>query len=351
MAVRRGRREIRLASRPDVDGLRAVAVLAVVAFHYFPGTLPGGFVGVDIFFVISGFLISQIIMGGLEQGTFSFGGFYARRVRRIFPALLLVLAASLVFGWIALLTNEYEQLGGHAAASAAFVANFVFWNESGYFDNAALTKPLLHLWSLSSSDPLYSYVSAPAVDMALRAIEDTKSVETVVIAAAARALFGLANDTSIADLPASGNYLSALHGLDASVSRLVAAGKRVILLVDNPTLPHVEDCLGRKTSSALVNGLLAAPANPQCQITIPRHLELSRQYRDLLEAVRARHPSEVSLFDTVPILCDSEAGVCTAMRDGRLLYGLTDHISEYGSVLVGRALNARLRPAGAERAQ
>lgn len=666
MAGRRATRELHPPYRPDVDGLRAVAVLSVVVFHFFPNTLVGGFVGVDVFFVISGFLISRIIIGGLEQGTFSFAGFYARRVRRIFPALLLVLAASLAFGWIALLTNEYEQLGGHAAASAAFVANFVFWNESGYFDNAAFTKPLLHLWSLSveeqfyiywplflwlawrrrigllrvaiviallsfaanvivtardpvaafyspftrfwelmlgaviahaalhvrpaprvaalapfasvlggalvlagvvfigernfpgwqallptagaallilagplaplnrtllstplmvgigrisyplylwhwpllafarivhgelgmgmkamllvatvvlailtyqlverpvqsttrrapvnallcvlmaafggtgllvaaqegleqravvqanlrlertarwppftapcssmaatqkslfqcqvdmrepprfallgdskagalfpglfrtsapggtwlfvgsgasgpllpviSGDPLYSYVSAPAVDMALRTIEDTKSVETVVIAAAARALFGLANDSSIADLPASGNYGAAFHGLDASVSRLVAAGKRVILLVDNPTLPHMEDCLGRKTSSELVNGLLAAPANPQCRITVARHLELSRRYRDLLEAVRARHPREVSVFDTIPILCDSEAGVCTAMRDGRLLYGVTDHISEYASLLVGRELNAQLRPAGAGRA-
>src|SRR4051812_31454827 len=134
--------------RADIDGLRGIAVISVVVFHLFPSALPGGFVGVDIFFVISGYLISQIIMMGLERKDFSFRGFYSRRARRIYPAMILVVAASLAFGWTALFTGEYAQLGKHAAAGAAFVSNFVLWSESGYFDNAAITKPLLHLWSL-----------------------------------------------------------------------------------------------------------------------------------------------------------------------------------------------------------
>lgn len=141
--------------RPDIDGLRAVAVLSVVVFHAFPDWLQGGFIGVDIFFVISGYLISTILFENLERGTFSFQEFYVRRIKRIFPALLLVLVACLVFGWFALYPDEYQQLGTHLAAGAGFLANFIFWGESGYFDNAADTKPLLHLWSLGIEEQFY----------------------------------------------------------------------------------------------------------------------------------------------------------------------------------------------------
>ncbi len=141
--------------RPDIDGLRAVAVLAVVAFHAFPSWVRGGFIGVDVFFVISGYLISTIIFDNLDKGTFSFTEFYARRIKRIFPALLLVLIACFAFGWFALLADEYKQLGKHIAASAGFISNFTLWNEAGYFDNSAETKPLLHLWSLGIEEQFY----------------------------------------------------------------------------------------------------------------------------------------------------------------------------------------------------
>jgi peptidoglycan/LPS O-acetylase OafA/YrhL len=134
--------------RADIDGLRAIAVLSVVGFHAFPKWVKGGFIGVDIFFVISGFLISTIVFDNLERNRFSFVEFYSRRVKRIFPALLLVLIASFAFGWFALPPDEYKQLGKHIAAGAGFISNLVLWNESGYFDDAAETKPLLHLWSL-----------------------------------------------------------------------------------------------------------------------------------------------------------------------------------------------------------
>ncbi|WNB75693.1 acyltransferase family protein [Methylomonas koyamae] len=141
--------------RPDIDGLRAVAVLSVVVFHAFPNGLKGGFIGVDIFFVISGYLISSIIFQNLEKGTFSFGEFYARRVKRIFPSLILVLAASYAFGWFALFADEYKELGKHIAAGAGFVSNFILWGEDGYFDYSAETKPLLHLWSLGIEEQFY----------------------------------------------------------------------------------------------------------------------------------------------------------------------------------------------------
>ncbi len=125
------------AYRPDIDGLRAVAVSSVVLYHAFPRVLPGGFIGVDIFFVISGFLISTILFNSLEQNRFSFLDFYSRRARRIFPGLVLVLLVCLLFGWFMLLTDEYERLGKHVAAGAAFLSNFVLWGDSGYFDVTA----------------------------------------------------------------------------------------------------------------------------------------------------------------------------------------------------------------------
>ena len=141
--------------RPDIDGLRAIAVVSVVVFHAFPSLAHGGFVGVDIFFVISGFLISKHIWEELGTGTFSIRTFYARRVRRIFPALSVVLLACLMMGFVILTPAEYEQLGKHVVAGALFLSNIVLWKEAGYFDNAADTKPLLHLWSLGIEEQFY----------------------------------------------------------------------------------------------------------------------------------------------------------------------------------------------------
>ncbi len=143
------------AYRADVDGLRAVAVLAVLMFHGFPGAARGGFAGVDVFFVISGFLISGIILEGLSSDRFSFADFYWRRMRRIFPALIVVLSACLALGWLALLPDEFAALGKHVAAGAAFVSNLALWREAGYFDTAAELKPLLHLWSLGVEEQYY----------------------------------------------------------------------------------------------------------------------------------------------------------------------------------------------------
>jgi peptidoglycan/LPS O-acetylase OafA/YrhL len=141
--------------RPDIDGLRAVAILSVLVFHVSSAALPGGFVGVDIFFVISGFLISGIIFRSLARNSFSYVDFYVRRIKRIFPALLLVLCTVWFAGWAMLFSDEFEQLGKHVAAGAAFVSNVALWKESGYFDAAAYSKPLLHLWSLGIEEQFY----------------------------------------------------------------------------------------------------------------------------------------------------------------------------------------------------
>ena len=144
-----------LAYRADVDGLRAIAVLAVVGFHASPETIPGGFIGVDVFFVISGFLISSLIVKRLNDGNFSFLEFYARRVRRIFPALTIVLLAILTLGWFTLLPTEFLSLGKHTMAAAAFAANILNYFEAGYFDAPASSKPLLHIWSLGVEEQFY----------------------------------------------------------------------------------------------------------------------------------------------------------------------------------------------------
>lgn len=141
--------------RPDIDGLRALAVVSVVSFHAFPSVVQGGFVGVDIFFVISGFLISSVLFSEMTESRFSFARFFERRVRRIFPALVVCLAVVLAYGFVALMPFELAQLGKHVFFGASFLSNIALWSEIGYFDTAASLKPLLHLWSLGVEEQFY----------------------------------------------------------------------------------------------------------------------------------------------------------------------------------------------------
>ncbi len=143
------------AYRPDIDGLRAFAVLAVVGYHAFPEMFPGGFIGVDVFFVISGYLISGIVLTDLRRGTFSLWIFYQRRIRRIVPALIIVLLTALAAGWFVLFPDEYRALGKHVFGGVLFVDNFLLWQEAGYFDSEVKAKPLLHLWSLGIEEQFY----------------------------------------------------------------------------------------------------------------------------------------------------------------------------------------------------
>src|SRR5690606_16075614 len=122
--------------RADIDGLRAIAILLVLTFHAFPSAMPGGFIGVDVFFVISGYLITGIVLRGLEKDTFSFLHFYVQRARRLLPALALLLPATLIAGWIWLWPQEYEQLSRHVAAARVFPLTIVLWTVAGDFDPA-----------------------------------------------------------------------------------------------------------------------------------------------------------------------------------------------------------------------
>ncbi|SHN82325.1 acyltransferase family protein [Bradyrhizobium erythrophlei] len=141
--------------RPDIDGLRAFAVVSVVLYHAFPKAVRGGYIGVDVFFVISGFLISSILLKEMSDRSFTFSRFYGRRVRRIFPALAVCLTGVLAYGFVCLLPSEFMQLGKHVFFGAAFLSNIAIWSEAGYFDIAATLKPLLHLWSLGIEEQFY----------------------------------------------------------------------------------------------------------------------------------------------------------------------------------------------------
>ncbi|HDW2632164.1 TPA: acyltransferase [Escherichia coli] len=651
--------------RPDIDGLRAIAVLSVVVFHYFPAALPGGFVGVDIFFVISGYLIGTIIYRDIKEQSFSFKEFYIRRALRIFPALIVVLSFCFWFGWQTLYKDEMAALGKHIASGAGFISNLVSWSESGYFDKDSAVKPLLHLWSLgveeqfyliipilmiaSSSvllsirnvavvtllasflyclwsmvydptanyysplsrfwelmagvllaihsvdggklvklnhnannimsalglitlalsitfinenmlfpgyiasmpvigsmliiaagpsaivnrhilslspvvfvglisyplylwhwplisfariihgeapsaevsfiamtsafilsvgtyylierpirfgiklskpskavalttilgailglgvytynsnglsdrffvkensgrdsafdggdpnlavrgcqewsqkqkddipicmhdkrgpssygligdsksmalypglmrttiegkywtyaggnktdsgrrtatvpvltdDPLYQIYQAPS-KAALDVLANNKDIKFVVYVVATRAIFQLSRDYHINDLPTTKNYDVAYKGLMVGVDKLISSGKKVVLVVDNPTLPHPEDCMVRKTGFDFINNMLVKE-NKNCSISLDKHRNLSAIYLRLLNDIKQNHPNKIYIFDMVPLLCEN--GTCGQTKDGRYLYGSTDHISDYASGIVGKELN------------
>ena len=141
--------------RPDIDGLRAIAILAVVFYHYFPLLIPGGYIGVDIFFVISGYLITRIIYLQVENCSFSIIDFYEKRIKRIFPALIAVLLFSIVFAKIILLKDEYQNFKDSIFYVSIFLSNYGYYKESGYFDTSSDSKALLHLWSLAIEMQFY----------------------------------------------------------------------------------------------------------------------------------------------------------------------------------------------------
>jgi peptidoglycan/LPS O-acetylase OafA/YrhL len=145
--------------RPDIQGLRAIAVLAVIFFHYNSSWLPGGFAGVDVFFVISGYVITKSLTAHIDKHGFRFSPyikqFYRKRILRIFPALLVVLSATLVAGWFLLMPDEYLRLGASAALSSVGLGNVYFFRHTDYFDPAAEREPLLHMWSLGVEEQFY----------------------------------------------------------------------------------------------------------------------------------------------------------------------------------------------------
>ncbi len=170
-----------VAYRPDIDGLRAIAVLSVVLYHFEIGGVKGGFVGVDVFFVISGYLITGIIRSELAKGEFTLARFYERRARRIFPALFVMLLATMVAGLFLLLPSDLARLGQATIATILFVSNVLYYRQSGYFDEVADFNPLLHTWSLGVEEQFY--VGLPLLLVAVCRFRPQWTVRVVALCA------------------------------------------------------------------------------------------------------------------------------------------------------------------------
>ncbi|MGR5450432.1 acyltransferase family protein [Vibrio sp. PNB22_3_1] len=165
--------------RNDINGLRAIAVIAVVLFHFNPSWVPGGFTGVDVFFVLSGFLMTGIIFRGLENNNFNLFKFYVARANRIIPALAVLCLVLLIFGWFYLTHVDYSSLGRHVVSSIVFLSNVTYWSESGYFDAASNEKWLLHTWSLSVEWQFY--ILYPIVLIALKRYISLENLKRLII--------------------------------------------------------------------------------------------------------------------------------------------------------------------------
>jgi len=189
--------------RPEVDGLRAVAVVPVVLFHAGSGLFAGGFIGVDVFFVISGYLITSIILEDVEAGTFSFRRFYERRARRILPALLLVCLVCIPIAWVVLLPHQLQEFAESLVAVVTFTSNIIFWQQSGYFATSAELNPLLHTWSLAVEEQYYLLFPLLVV---LCCKSDGRKLRTVLIAIAAVSLLA-AHLMTVLDARSAAFYL------------------------------------------------------------------------------------------------------------------------------------------------
>ncbi len=170
--------------RKDINGLRAIAIISVMLFHFNSNWLPGGFAGVDVFFVISGFLMTGIIFRGLEINDFSIIKFYISRANRIIPALAVLCTVLVIFGWFYLTAYDYKALGKHIGSSMTFISNIVYWKEDGYFSSSSLEKWLLHTWSLSTEWQFYILYPLVLVTlqkfMSLKSIKLTLSIATIL---------------------------------------------------------------------------------------------------------------------------------------------------------------------------
>lgn len=187
--------------RADIDGLRAIAVILVLIFHAFPAALPGGYVGVDVFFVISGYVITRKYYPEILNRQFSYRSFYAARTRRLLPALSIVTLSTLAIGSFILLPFKYESLGLQAVAGSFFFPNILAWSQAGYFDPVAETKPLLHLWSLGVEEQFYIVWPVLLIAVSKRPRLATAALISVALTSLAICVY------STTHLPVSSYYL------------------------------------------------------------------------------------------------------------------------------------------------
>ena len=208
--------------RKEIDGLRAIAVLLVVVYHGFPNFLKGGFLGVDIFFVLSGFLITGIIGTDLNAAGFNLQQFYFNRIRRIFPALLVVMMTVLVAGWFVLRQEEYIQLGNETLAGSFFYSNFLYLSQNNYFDVASDLKPFLHLWSLSIEEQFY--LLYPFVLLFLNRFFKNRRIQMAAISILAIASFAFC--FLIADSPSRAFFLPMARWWELLLGGILALSTR-----------------------------------------------------------------------------------------------------------------------------
>jgi hypothetical protein len=165
-----------------------------------------------------------------------------------------------------------------------------------------------------------------------------KDIEVVVFSTATRILFLLENIYSIDDLPASKNFDIAFAGLDQAAGDLIRSGKKVVITIDNPTLKDPKQCISRITAVPLLNQLLTVNPIPGCSISYDHHLELSKQYRQLLEKLKVKYPNDIYIFDSLDLLCDMDNRICSSSSEGRSLYSYSDHISQHASFRIAKKL-------------
>ncbi|GGD09754.1 acyltransferase family protein [Aquisalinus flavus] len=203
--------------RPDIDGLRALAVVLVVLFHAGVSPLSGGFIGVDVFFVISGYLITRLIMKERAEGKFSFGRFYLRRIKRLAPALFFTILVTLAVGWFLFPPTGYELLAESAAYAVISISNFLFWEQAGYFDVGADIKPLLHTWSLSVEEQFY--LLWPLTLVLLMRVKWRHAVPAFLVLAAIASVGG--TEAALRDDPDAAFYLLPYRVMELAAGALV----------------------------------------------------------------------------------------------------------------------------------
>jgi peptidoglycan/LPS O-acetylase OafA/YrhL len=239
---------VRRDYREDIDWLRAIAVLAVVAFHFEAPAVFGGFVGVDIFFVISGYLITGIIQSEVQSGTFSFAQFYERRVRRLLPALYAMVALTAIPSFHYLLTSERSEFFRSIAAVVTFTSNFFFWFQTGYFDHAAVEKPLLHTWSLAVEEQFY--LALPLLLWALlRVVRGSRIALPIILGTLGLASFALGIWLMQTDRSANAFFMSPPRAWEFLIGALVAT----------PGFPLLRHALTQKIARGIALVLLAIP--------------------------------------------------------------------------------------------
>jgi peptidoglycan/LPS O-acetylase OafA/YrhL len=228
---------MKLSYRADIDGTRAIAVLAVILYHAGLKTFSGGYVGVDIFFVISGYLITTIILREINENKFSLLQFYERRIRRIFPALFTVLLITVFVSYIFFDKNEFSDFGKTLVSATLFSSNILFWTQSGYFEGPAAIKPLLHTWSLAVEEQYYIFFPILLVFLARHV-----RPKIVAILLGLALLSFLLNVYSLSRDPSGAFYLAHLRVWELLIGSLVAL--KIVPAKLNPRILNILSLLG-----------------------------------------------------------------------------------------------------------